>query len=87
MRPNWFAVGSSDYAAKVIRKARNLRTMDGYSWIYISPDRTLEERRAYQQLIDQIKMTKVAEPNKLFAIKNNKIASFLRSEPVGAGNV
>ena len=61
--------------------------MDGHSSIYISPDRTLEERRAYKQLVDQMKMKKVAEPNKVFAIKNNKIVSFVRSEPVGAGNV
>ena len=80
-RPIKFTVGSSDHAAQVIRKARNLRNIDGYSSVYICPDRTLEERRAYKQLVDQMKMKKIAEPDKVFSVKNNKIVSFLRSEP------
>ena len=65
VRPIKFTVESTDHAAQVIRKARNLRTMVGYTSVYkyISPDRTLEERRAYRQLVDQIKMKNVAEPN------------------------
>ena len=81
VRPIRFTVGSSDHAAQVIRKARNLRTIDGYSSLYISPDRTIEERRAYKQLVDQMKLNKLAEPDKVFAIKNNKIVSSIRNEP------
>ena len=40
-----------------------------------------------KQLVGQMKIKKVAEPNEVFAIKNNKIVSFVRSEPEGAGNV
>ena len=82
MRPIRFTVGSSDHAAQVIRKARNLRTIDGHSSVYISPDRAIEERRAYKQLFDQIKLNKLAEPDKVFAIKINKI---VRNEPKSAG--
>ena len=87
VRPIRFTVGSSDHAAQVIRKARNLRTIDGYSSVYISPDRTIEERRAYKQLVDQMKLNKLAEPDKVFAIKNNKIVSSIRNEPDSAGIV
>ena len=87
VRPIRFTVGSSDHAAQVIRKARNLRTIDGYSSVYISPDQTIEERRAYKQLVDQMKLNKLAEPDKVFAIKNNKIVSSIRNEPDSAGIV
>ena len=85
VRPIKFAVGSSNHAAQVIRNARLLRTKEGYSSVYICPDRTLEERRAYKQLVDQMKMKRIAEPDKVFVIKNNKIVCSVRSEPGTAG--
>ena len=85
VRPIKFSVGSSDHAAQLIRNARMLRTKDGYSSVYICPDRTLEERRAYKQLVDQLKMKRIAEPDKVFVIKNNKVVCSVRSEPETAG--
>ena len=85
VRPVKFSVASSDHAAQVIRKARSLRTKEGYSSVYICPDRTLDERRAFKQLVDQMKMKRIAEPDKVFVIKNNKVVCSVRSEPGTAG--
>ena len=80
VRPIKFSVGSADHAAQVIRKARMLRTKEGYSSIYLCPDRTLEERKAYKKLVEEVKMKRIAEPDKVFSIKNNKIISSIRTE-------
>ena len=47
-RPINFTLRSSDMVNQILRKAKILRTKEGYNSIYISPDRTVEERRAYK---------------------------------------
>ena len=68
--PVKFLVGSADHAAQVIRKARMLRTKEGYGSIYLCPERKLEESR-WNAMLSLIKY---------FSIKNNKIISLIRSE-------
>ena len=56
------------------------RTKEGHGSIYLRPDRTLEERKAYKKLVEEVKMKRIAEPDKVFSIKNNKIISSIRTE-------
>ena len=74
-RPVKLCLSSPDIVQQVLRKARLLRTKEGYRAVYICPDRTVEERIAYKKLLDELKTKREAEPDKLFSIRNNKVVS------------
>ena len=38
---------------QILRKSKLLRTKEGYSSIYISPDRTAEERKAFKKRLKE----------------------------------
>ena len=73
IRPIKFTLSSSDVVGQVLRKARLLRSKEGFKSVYLCPDRTIEERRAYKKLVQELKLKREAEPDKSFLIKNNKI--------------
>ena len=54
-RPSKLSLNSSDIAIQVLRKAKLLRTKEGYKSIYICPDRSVEERRAFKKLWEELK--------------------------------
>ena len=62
-------------AVQKLRKAKLLRTKKGYKDIYICPDRSVEERRAFKKLSEELKEKRKAEPNRVHFIRNNKIVS------------
>ncbi len=74
-RPVKFTLNSTDMVSQVLRKAKLLRTKEGYSTIYLCPDRTVDERQAFKKLLEDLKAIKKAEPNKVHVIRNNKIVS------------
>ena len=41
--------------------------------MYICPDRTVEERKAYRKLLEELKTSREAEPDKFFVIRNGKV--------------
>ena len=53
-RPIKFILSSKDLAFQELRKTKLLRIYEGYNGLYICPDRTLEERRAFKKLIDDV---------------------------------
>ena len=86
VRPVKFSLRSNLHVQRILSNARKLRTKDGFGSIYISPDRSLDERRAYKKLVEELKLKRSKEPDKVHVIKNNKIVSFNRdSEPVVSG--
>ena len=88
-RPVKFSLRSSAHVAQVLRNARKLRTLEGYESVYICPDRSLEERRAYKKLVDELKEKRDSERDKVHFIRHNKVVSSTRNvEPaVHAGKV
>ena len=66
---------NSDIAHQVISKARLLRKKKDYDSMYICPDRTVEERKAYRKLLEELKTSREAEPDidKFFVIRNGKV--------------
>ena len=46
-RPIKFSLSSSDMVNQILRKAKIVRPKEGYRHIYICPDRTVNERRAF----------------------------------------
>ena len=87
MRPVKFTLKYTLHVQQLLNNARQLRTNDGFSSIYISPDRSLDERRAYKKLIiEELKLRRSKEPDKVHVTMNNKIVSFSRqSEPGESG--
>ena len=85
-RPIKFALASQEHVTQVLRKSRMLRTKTGFQSIYICPDRSVEERRAFKKLLEELKQRRNTEPDKVFSIKNNKIVGIPRdSVPVNSG--
>ncbi len=74
-RPIEFTLRSSDMVNQILSKAKLLHTKEGYSNIYISPDRTVEERRAYKKLWEELQSKRKTDSGKVHYIKNNKIVS------------
>ena len=85
-RPIKFTLSSKDLALQVLRRAKLLRTAEGYNGVYICPDRTLEERRGFKKLIDEVTRKRAAEPDFVHVIRNNKVVSSARdSVPQNSG--
>ena len=83
-----FAVSSVDHAIQVMRNAGKLHTKEGYGSVYICPDRSLEERRAYKKLVEEVKQERTTEPDNVHIIKNRKIVSLKRKhEPAQTGPI
>ena len=70
-----FTVRSSDMAFQVLRKARLLGPKKGFKFLFVCPDRTVKEKRANKELVQELKLQRIAEPDKLFAIRNNEVVS------------
>ena len=60
---------------QILSKAKLLRTKEGYSSIYISPDRTVEERRAFKKLWEELQEKRKSHTGRVHYIRNNKIVS------------
>ncbi len=75
-RPIKFTLSNSDHVNQVLRNARQLHSKEGYRSVYICPDRTAEERRAYKKLIELLKVKRTTEQNRTHIIRNNKVVSF-----------
>ena len=74
-RPIKFSLRNSDHVAQVLRSAKRLHTKEGYKSVYLCPDRTVQERKSFKKLLDQLKELRESEPNKTHYIRNNRIVS------------
>ena len=79
-RPIKLTLKNSDHVAQVLRNARKLHTKEGYKTVYICPDRTAEERRAYKKLLELLREKRKSEPHRVHVIKFNRVVSFDKSE-------
>ena len=73
IRPIKFTLSSSGVVSQVLRKAKLLRSKEGFKSVHMCPDRTIEKRRAYKILLEELKLKSKAEPNDSFVIRNNKM--------------
>ena len=74
-RPVKFSLSSSDMVNQILSKAKLLRTKPGYRHIYISPGRTVRERRAFKKLWEELQLKRQRETDKVHFIKNNTAVS------------
>ena len=62
-RPIIFSVRSSDIVHQILKKAKKLRDTEGHKTVYISPNRTREERIARQKLVSELKEKRRGDKN------------------------
>ena len=75
IKPIKFTLSGSDHVRRVLSKARKLREVEGYDSVYISPDRSAEQRAALRKLVLEVKQKRNLEPGRVHFIRNNKIVS------------
>ena len=75
IKPIKFTLSGSDHVRRVLSKARKLREVEGYDSVYISPDRSAEQRAAFRKLVLEVKQKRNLEPERVHFIRNNKIVS------------
>ena len=64
----------------MIRKIQ-LKDTEGNKRVFISPDRTVEERISRQELVNELKEKRAADPNKHYFIRKGEV--MLLSERTG----
>ena len=74
-RPIKVVLRSSDSVQMVLSQARILKGSGNFKHVYISPDRTREERTAHQQLVKEMKIRIQSDPNNYHYIRNGTIMS------------
>jgi len=86
IRPVKISLNSSDHVNQILKNSRLLHAKEGYSGIYICPDRTAEQRKADKQLWEQLKTKRKLEPGKDHRIQNGRIVSSERDSKPAVGN-
>ena len=85
-RPIKFTLPNSDHVNEILRKSKRLRTKVGFKSVYICPDRSVDERKAFKKLLEELRSKRIADPDGVYMIKNNKVVRTERdSEPVNNG--
>ena len=74
-RPVKITLSSSDVVQQILRKSRNLNSRECFKSVYVSPDRSPEDRAAHKQLVIEMKEKIKTEPNKYHFIRNKTIIS------------
>lgn len=72
-RPIIFTVKSTDIVYQILRKAKRLKDIDGFKTVYISPNRTPEERISRQKLVTELKKIRSENPDCRYFIRKNEI--------------
>ena len=75
VRPVKVTLSSSSAAQNILSRSRMLRQSDSYKTVFLSPDRTVEERIKHRELVLQLKEKTVSEPNRRHYIKEGAIVS------------
>ena len=78
-RPVKFSLSNQAHVTQVLKNARKLRTIDGRRSIFICPDRSSEERKAYKKLVEEVKRKRDTETDKVHVIMHNKIVSYSKN--------
>ncbi|KAL5269856.1 hypothetical protein ACHWQZ_G003358 [Mnemiopsis leidyi] len=72
-RPIIFSVNSTDVVYQILRKAKRLREIEGFKTVFISPNRTPEERISRQKLVNELKQRRSSDPIGRYFIQKGEI--------------
>ena len=78
-RPVKVTLRSSDHVNLILKKSKLLRSKVGFRSIYLCPDRSVEERKAFKKLLEELRAKRSAETDsdKVYIIRNNKIITVM----------
>ena len=74
-RPVKVSFSNATIVTQILSKCSALRESDRFKRVFISPDRTPEQRAVHRELVVQMKSKKTNEPNKRHYIKGGQIYS------------
>ena len=80
MRPVKAVFSNTSTARVILARAKNLKKTDQYSAVYISPDRSPEERATHKQLILQLKKKRDSERDSYHFIRDGKICTVRKTD-------
>ena len=75
IRPVKVTLSSSSTANQILNEARKLRLSEKFASVFISPDRTFEDRVKHRLLVQDLRKKKSSEPDKRHYIKGGTIHS------------
>ena len=58
---------------QILRKAKRLKDIEGLKTVYLSPNRTLEERISRQKLVTELKKKRSDDPSGSYFIRKGEI--------------
>ena len=73
MRPLKFRVRNQETVYQILRKATTLRNLEDCKKVFLSPDRTAEERVSRRKLVDQLREKRSADPKNNYVIRRDEI--------------
>ena len=74
-RPVKVTVSSSTIVQQILSKARSLRNSEYYKKVFISADRSTEQRAQHRELVQELKRRRTEEPDKRFYIRGGQLCS------------
>ena len=74
-RPVKVRLADSSHVIQILRSAKKLKETDTYRKVFLSPDRSLEERKLRREAVACLKKKLDAEPNSRHFIKDGKVVS------------
>ena len=78
-RPVKVTVASSTTVRQILSKSKNLRNVDKFKSVYISPDRSSEERVTQKKLVSEVKKKMNEQPGLYHYIRGGAVCSTERS--------
>ncbi len=79
VRPLRFRVRSQDIVYQILRKASTLRNFVDYQKVFLSPDRTVEERISRKKLVDQLREKRGTDPNNNYVIRKGEVVRVVKT--------
>ena len=74
-QPIRVSLSGTDHVRQILNKTMRLRTVEGYTRVYICPDRSPDQRVSHKKLVEELKQKRISEPSKRHFIRNNSIFS------------
>jgi hypothetical protein len=75
VRPIKVVFYSADTAHRVLRKSGRLKKTENHQAVFLSADRTIEERATRRKLVEQLKQKREQEPELYHFVRDDKICS------------
>ena len=57
-------LSGTDHVRQILQKKRKLRSVEGCTTVYLSPDKSTEQRVNHKKLVDEMKKKRLSEPDK-----------------------